>query len=75
MNFLDQEFVICHNGFMGYQFSFINSDFVRHMCSGIDINSHQKILLPIFWVCFIRKHTQSCKLQGKFNIKCISIYI
>lgn len=32
----------CHNGFMRYQFSFINSDFVRHMCSGIDTNLTKK---------------------------------
>lgn len=37
-NFLNQEFVICHNDFIVYPFAPIKLDFVSHICSGIDIN-------------------------------------
>ena len=67
MNFLGQEFVICHNGLMGYQFSFINSDFVRHMCSGIDTNSHQKNFNSNFLGLFYKKTYPELQITRKIQ--------
>lgn len=37
-NFLNQEFVICHNDFIVYPFSPVKLNFAGQICSGIDIN-------------------------------------
>lgn len=73
-NFLNQESVICHNNFIVYPPAPVKLNFAGPTGSGIDMQL-AKNLNSNFVVYFSRKHTQTLKLQGKFNVKCSFIYI